>query len=110
MKSQKGFSAVLLMAIGVGLLFATAQLISAEVKNNTGAVAGWSDFLFKQSTPKITGNAAPAGAHYNLNIIGVPKNKTAEMTGSSGHRIFVPLVGKCKINLRQGDFQVVDGS
>lgn len=37
------------------------------------------------------GNGAPSGAHYNLNIIGVPKNKSADMTGSSGHRIFVPL-------------------
>ncbi len=28
-----------------------------------------------------TGNGAPSGAHYNLNIIGVPKNKTATMDG-----------------------------
>jgi len=57
-----------------------------------------------------TGNGAPNGAHYNLNIIGVPKGKTASMTDSSGHRIFVPEVGKCKINLSQGDFQVLDGN
>jgi hypothetical protein len=38
-----------------------------------------------------TGNGAPNGAHYNLNIIGVPKGKTADMTGNNGHRIFVPL-------------------
>lgn len=56
------------------------------------------------------GNGAPSGAHYNLNIIGVPKDKTADMTGSSGHRIFVPLVGNCKINLSIGDFQVLDGN
>jgi hypothetical protein len=37
------------------------------------------------------GNGAPSGPHYNLNIIGVPKNKTADMTGDNGHRIFVPL-------------------
>lgn len=37
------------------------------------------------------GNGAPSGAHYNLNIIGVPKEKSADMTGGSGHRIFVPL-------------------
>jgi hypothetical protein len=40
-----------------------------------------------------TGNGAPSGAHYNLNIIGVPKNKTATMTTGDGHRIFVQLTG-----------------
>lgn len=35
------------------------------------------------------GNGAPSGPHYNLNIIGVPKDKTADIT--SGGRIFVPL-------------------
>ncbi len=40
------------------------------------------------------GNQAPNGAHYNLNIIGMPKNKTADMTGSNGHVIFVPLTEK----------------
>lgn len=37
------------------------------------------------------GNEAPSGSHYNLNIIGVPKDKTADMTGNQGHRIFVDL-------------------
>ena len=45
----------------------------------------------------ITGNGAPSGPHYNLNIIGVPKDKTADMTGNNGHRIFVPLLGKTSI-------------
>lgn len=57
-----------------------------------------------------TGNGAPSGAHYNLNLIGVPKDKTADMTGSSGHRIFVPLVGKTDILLREGDYQVIDAN
>lgn len=38
------------------------------------------------------GNGAPSGPHYNLNIIGVPRDKTADMTGS-GHVIFVDLWG-----------------
>ena len=37
------------------------------------------------------GNGAPPGPHYNLNIIGVDKGKTAPMTGSNRHTIFVPL-------------------
>lgn len=47
---------------------------------------------------EITGNGAPSGAHYNLNIIGVPKTKTSDMTGNQGRRIFVPETGSAKIN------------
>jgi hypothetical protein len=47
----------------------------------------------------VTGNGCPSGAHYNLNIIGVDNPKTAPMTGTSGHTIFVKLYGKTKINL-----------
>lgn len=56
------------------------------------------------------GNGAPSGPHYELNVIGVPKGKTANMT-SPGHRIFVNLVGNTKIMLNQGtDFVVLDGN
>lgn len=55
-------------------------------------------------------NGAPSGAHYNLNIIGVPKNKSASLTGSSGHVIFMPLEGKSKILLSLGDFKVLDAN
>lgn len=61
-------------------------------------------------TVSTTGNGAPSGQHYNLNIIGVPRGKTADMTGNSGHRIFVPLYGKAKILLFKGDFQVLDAN
>jgi hypothetical protein len=59
-------------------------------------------------------NGAPSGPHYNLNIIGVPRAKTALMkddglTGQYGHAIFVKLDGISKIFLAQGeDFQVLD--
>lgn len=56
----------------------------------------------------LAGNGAPSGAHFNLNIIGVPKNKSAEIT--SGGRIFVPLTGKSRILLSEGDFAVIDGN
>jgi hypothetical protein len=57
------------------------------------------------------GNGAPSGAHYNLNIIGVPKDKTADMTGDNGHRIFVRLDGKSKILLSEGEeFNVLDAN
>jgi len=61
-----------------------------------------------------TGNGAPSGAHYNLNIIGVPKNKTADMTGDNGHRIFVKLEGNTKIMLAEGEnygeYRVLDAN
>jgi hypothetical protein len=57
-----------------------------------------------------TGNEAPSGAHYNLNIIGVPKNKSADMDSNNGHRIFVPLYGKINIYLKEGDFKVLDAN
>lgn len=57
-----------------------------------------------------TGNGAPSGAHYTLNIIGVPKGKSADMTGNNGRRIFVPETGKTRINLAEGEFQVLDAN
>jgi hypothetical protein len=60
------------------------------------------------AAPAATGNGAPNGAHYNLNVIGVPKDKTGDF--SSGNRIFVPLTGNCKIGLSMGDFNVMDGN
>ena len=62
--------------------------------------------LLGLATGAGAGNGAPSGPHYNLNIIGVSKGKTADMTNSDGHSLFVPLQGQCKINLQQGAFQV----
>ncbi|MEW5850463.1 MAG: hypothetical protein AB2A00_16885 [Myxococcota bacterium] len=61
------------------------------------------------------GNGAPSGPHYNLNIIGMEKGKTARMTGSDRHTIFVGLGSRTgavstPIYLTQGDFKVCDGN
>jgi hypothetical protein len=70
--------------------------------------------LSTSATYGQTGNGAPNGPHYNLNIIGVPKPKTALMkddglTGKYGHAIFVKEDGNSKILLTQGaTFQVLD--
>lgn len=82
----------------------------------TGAVTNESDAISTdheaavEAASALTGNGAPSGPHYNLNLIGVPKNKSASMTGNDGHRIFVPLTGKTKIELSEGDFQVLDAN
>ena len=61
-----------------------------------------------------TGNGAPSGAHYNLNIIGVSKDKPADMSDNNGHRIFVPLSKKAKIYLTDSEdfngIQVIDAN
>jgi hypothetical protein len=62
-----------------------------------------------------TGNGAPSGAHYTLNIIGVPKDKSADFSGGNGHRIFVDLgktgeAANTRINLTEGDFAVTDAN
>ena len=56
-----------------------------------------------------TGNGAPSGPHFNLNIIGVPKEKQGDMSGN-GNVIFVKLWGpNTRINLVPGDdFAVLD--
>ena len=63
-----------------------------------------------------TGNGAPSGNHYNLNIIGVPRAKSGDLTGG-GNVIFVNLGTKSaavttKILLEQsasaGVFAVLD--
>jgi hypothetical protein len=53
------------------------------------------------------GNGAPSGPHFNLNIIGVPRDKSIDET-AGGHVIFVDLVGRTRINLAEGDFAVLD--
>ena len=62
------------------------------------------------------GNGAPSGSHYNLNIIGVDNPKTADLTGSNRHVIFVALGSKnqgvtSRIYLTPGEeFRVCDGN
>src|SRR5678816_1101324 len=73
----------------------------------------------KTSSPALsvatTGNGAPSGAHYNLNIVAVANDKNANMDNDGGHTIFVLLGTKdagvrSKIMLEQsasaGEFAV----
>lgn len=92
--ASNNFMALLLVVILAGGLVVGVSLIRTS----------------KSVSTKATGNQAPSGAHYNLNIIGVPKGKTADMTANSGRRIFVPLFGKCSISLSPGDFAVLDAN
>jgi hypothetical protein len=53
--------------------------------------------VFAFAAAALSGNGAPSGTHYNLNIIGVENPKTADMTGTSGKTIFVSLQGRSTI-------------
>ncbi|MBI4337191.1 MAG: hypothetical protein HY683_05100 [Chloroflexi bacterium] len=84
-----------------------------------GLLWGFLALRTTEATVALSGNGAPSGSHYNLNIIGVSKDKTADMTGDDGHRIFVDLGNKegdpvrTKILLSQsadGTFQVLDAN
>jgi hypothetical protein len=57
----------------------------------------------------VTGNGAPNGAHFNLNLIGVDKTNILPNDANNGNRIFIPLVGNGKIFLTEGStFNVID--
>ena len=55
-----------------------------------------------------TGNGAPSGPHYNLNIIGVDKPKTATLTTSDRHTIFVLWQGRVPTVISPGQLHVGD--
>jgi len=73
-----------------GVLVAPALSTSGNVSTTSTATKTTTTAAVSQASP---GNGAPSGSHYNLNIIGVPKDKTAAMTNNDGHRIFVQLMG-----------------
>lgn len=58
------------------------------------------------------GHGGPHGPHYNLNIIGVKKDKNPDMNCGQGRRIFVKLWGNTKIMLAEApegeSFEVLD--
>jgi hypothetical protein len=66
------------------------------------------------AAPASAGGIDIKGPHYNLNILGQEHDKTATMTGSNRHTIFVAL-GKnaevtSRIYLTPGPFEVCDGN
>jgi hypothetical protein len=77
-----------------------ADTSSAELRNGQAGSGGGST---------TTGNGAPSGSHYQVNIIGVSNPKGVDLT-NNGRRIFVPLSGSAKILLSEGDFQVLDAN
>lgn len=85
------------------------------MKNGTGMLLVAASALAASVVTAQAGNGAPSGAHYNLNVIGVQNPKTATMTDSNRHTIFVSLdrtgeLAANKIWLKEGPFKVLDGN
>jgi hypothetical protein len=101
----------ILTAHGLPLVVLAAALVACNDETTSPA----NPAVTPSASVSATGNGAPSGAHYNLNIIGVAKDKSADFSGGDGHRIFVDL-GKTgtpantKINLSEGDFAVLDAN
>ncbi len=78
----------------------------------TLAIASSALVLALFSTPVVfagTGNGAPSGAHFNLNLIGADTTNCPQADSSGGNVIFVVLYGNSKIELQQGTtFAVLD--
>ncbi len=114
------FLSVFVMIVGVVAIITTSnqsydsRSLAAKGKDMTRSYGKQNDNTSTTETSLKSGssggNGAPSGSHYNLNIIGVPKNKTASMNGGNGGRIFVPLEGSCQIKLTLGSFDVLDGN
>jgi hypothetical protein len=61
-------------------------------------------------TPKAATGFPSGTTLYKFNLLGVPKGKTASMTGDQGKRMFIPLWGNAKIYLQQGPFDIIDAN
>jgi hypothetical protein len=104
----------------VALVLAAAVLtMGAYTLGSTSSSSGNTANVWTSITSMLTGSGAPSGAHYELQIIGMSKDKTADMTGDNGHRIFVDLGTKdgaavrTNIMLQQstdGTFGVLDAN
>lgn len=117
MKTKKLVPVVAFPIFAIFAIFAMFALFSSCTKEDinptspdTGTTSSSTDVSASSGfDAAITGNGAPSGSHYTLNIIGVPKGKTATMT--TGGRIFVPLKGTTKIMLKEGStFSVIDAN
>jgi len=79
-------------------------------------VASCTESTAPDATPDVaagqaeTGNGAPSGSHFNLNVIGVDKGHNKSLNPNGRHTLFVQLWGKCDIGLTEGEYQVLDWS
>jgi hypothetical protein len=101
------------------LLSVTALAVASACSNDLAAPVANADLAVRKAAGGTnTGNGAPSGWHYTLNIIGTTE-KNPDVNYGSGSRIFVSLDGHTKINLCEAGedancpdagFNVIDGN
>lgn len=99
---MKRVNLLMLLLVSVGLLLSCSKedIDSPELMYSTA-----------MSEKGVGNDGAPSGGHFNLNIIGVEKGRTADMTGDLEGHIYVGFEGLTKINLWEGtDFHVMDAN
>jgi len=99
---------IVVIAVAVVVLLTLGLGTGAVMAAKPGTVDPWT------TDTTYNGNGLPSGAHYNLNIIGAPKDKNPDAEGwddTSRHTIMVELGSKTNIYMQQGDgFAVIDGN
>lgn len=95
------------MVVALGIVAALGSACAADMADEQ---AEQGEEEFDVLARAVSGNGAPSGAHYNLNLIGMSKEKSPNLSGGNGHRIFVPLTGSTQILLAPGDFAVLDAN
>src|SRR5919106_1702625 len=100
--------------VSPAVLVLTCTALAGCGDEATSPVGSRGSAVLPASSVAETGNGAPTGAHYTLNIIRVPKGKSPNFNGGNGHRIFVDLgrngTANTRINLGPGDFAVIDAN
>lgn len=98
-----------LLPLSAGLIFSLASIACAPPPEGTDEFEGEED-IAPPVTFALTGNGAPSGAHFTLNMIGVSNPKSSNLTGGNGSRMFVPLSGSTRVMLSEGPFAVLDAN
>ncbi len=94
-------------------ILAFKEIGGEKVKKVLLMVAMALAMVLSLAAPVIAGPAGTPDANriFKMNIIGVPKGKTADMTGDNGARIFVNLTKPSAIWLEEGDhFEILDAN
>lgn len=90
-------------------LLSVSLIVSCSKEDIESPELMYSNAMFEKGTENIDGT--PSGVHFNLDIVGVERGKTADMTGDIGRSIYVGFEGMIQINLTEGaDFDIMDAN
>jgi len=96
----------------LNLSLAALPLVALLALGCTAEVAPEGDLEGVGQAEQAAGNGMPkADKEFQMNIVGVPKGKSADMNGNDGKRIFISLDGKSDIYMGlDTDFAILDAN